>query len=164
MPQPVSLPRFSGGGSDPADTLSDVATTTPDDAEREQEEKKASPDHEHHARRPLWDLREDEKRLLAITAVGGLAANLGLVLIVGLAVVLLRQLRHHGEFHTLWAGGLTFVAGVLAGGLFSVVRLVRRGQPWSNALRALRWLTLLMATVIASVLVLAFIGYAAGLK
>jgi hypothetical protein len=47
-----------------------VATTTPD--------KKIE-----HAR-PLWDLREDEKRLFAITFTGGLAANVGLVVVLAL--------------------------------------------------------------------------------
>ncbi len=48
----------------------------------------------------FWHLREDDKRLLFITVVGGLAANVGLVLIVGLGV-LEAHLIHHYEHAAL---------------------------------------------------------------
>jgi len=54
----------------------------PDDAEQERE-------------RPLWQLSGDDRRLLLITFVGGLAANVGLVLIVGLGLAVAHLIHRY---------------------------------------------------------------------
>ena len=45
--------------------------------------------------RPVWKLSQDDKRLLFITAAGGLAANIGLVLVVGLGLVVLHETNRY---------------------------------------------------------------------
>jgi hypothetical protein len=62
-------------------------TTTSDDTEPQDggEPRQAS---------RFWHLGDDDKRLLFITFVGGLAANVGVVLIIGLGLLAVHQVEH----------------------------------------------------------------------
>jgi hypothetical protein len=130
-----------------------VATVTPDDADQREA-------------RPYWKLAEDDKRGLFITIVGGLAANVGLVLVLALGLLIDHQLRRNGvSFGTLFltTALITFGAAVLAV-LVLIVRSRRRGKPGARLARALlNFLTgvYLLATAI---FLLAVVGYAAGVK
>jgi hypothetical protein len=123
-----------------------MATTTPDDAECE-------------PARPLWDLREDEKRLLAITVVGGLTANVGLVLVVGLGLLIAKVARAHGGFVTL----IVLACGVAVYS-FTAVVLTLLPSRQRNTFHVIR-LGFVGTTILAwSVVLLAAIGYAAGVR
>jgi hypothetical protein len=56
------------------------------------------PEAKRPAPRRYWQLGDDDKRILYITVVGGLAANIGLVVIVGLGLAvthLIHRYQHH---------------------------------------------------------------------
>jgi hypothetical protein len=57
----------------------------------------AATETEHKEERKFWQLASDDKRLLYITVIGGLAANVGAVLVVGLGILeahLIHRYRH----------------------------------------------------------------------
>jgi hypothetical protein len=84
----MTLPNFRGKQCYAA-RLSDVATTD--------ETALPAPSQKAPATRPFWHLEIDDKRTLYITILGGLAANIGAVLIIGLGLVeahLIHRYRH----------------------------------------------------------------------
>jgi hypothetical protein len=131
-----------------------MATSTSDDTEHEPAER-----HEPQRGRPFWELREDDKRVLFITILGALAANVGLVLIVGLGLVeahLIHRFQH--SLLTLFGPQLVVIFGT------SMV-------PFVNALRSRRTpddpidrVFLAVAALLSAILILALAGYAAGIK
>ena len=62
-----------------------ATSTPPDDAEQQPP-----------ARRPFWKLREDDQRLVFATFLGGLAANVGLGLILALGLLVVHGIRKFG--------------------------------------------------------------------
>jgi hypothetical protein len=99
--------------------------------------------------------------MLYITFIGGLAANVGLVLVLGLGLVLVHQLsRHHIGFETL---ARALVAWINSGGvaLLTVV-LAKNKRGRAVLLTELGVFAVVLLTY--AVLGLAVIGYAAGLK
>jgi predicted lipid-binding transport protein (Tim44 family) len=107
-------------------------------------------------RRPLWDLRDSDRRLLFVTIVGGLAANVGLVLIVGLGLTA-------ASFFTTFGDGFFFLLMLaMVAALGALVMLVMRltKQPIRNMGGCLFIIFGLAWAVIA----VALIGYAAGIK
>jgi hypothetical protein len=118
--------------------------------------------------RPLWDLNDDDKRLLAITAIGGLVANVGLVLVVGIGLAIIRIHPHHSFLVLLLATAFDF--GVLA----IIVRWTPRVNRYATRRSRKAWsrspMVVIMrvfiglACLICAGTVLALVGYAAGIK
>lgn len=102
---------------------------------------------ETHASR-FWHLKEDDQRTLFIVFVGGLAANIGVVLIVGLGLGLDRWMRTH-HFRDWLLAVLIVVVGMAV--LYLAVPTVRLGAAIA---------VLLMGAII----LVGLVGYAAGLK
>jgi hypothetical protein len=151
-------------------TLSDVATTTTSgDDEQEHAEQQQEHTKQREAVRKLktavelaeskldetranWRRRtsfgrlaEDDRRLLFVTFIGALAANVGLVLIVGLGVVVARVL-HRYPLGLLYLGIMTLTM------IFLLL-----------AVPTLRLGSLLCLVLLTTILVLGLVGYAAGI-
>jgi hypothetical protein len=108
-------------------------------------------------------------RMLLVTILGGLAANLGTVLLVGLSLAYLHWRHSTGVSSStlLGAGLILFVIG--AAGFISVIFIIRRPEAKRVAKedRFLRWFlwsftAMLVAFMLTFLLVL--VGVAAGIK
>ena len=127
----------------------DVATTTDEEPERQ-----------GTAPRPFWDLAEDDKRTLYMTIVGGLVANVGLVLIVGLGLLeahLISRYKH--ALGSLIWGQLAPLGG-------AVVALLGLSAASDNPRRQriARYAGVGIAALVVAVAILGVVGYAAGIK
>lgn len=134
-----------------------------DDAER-------VPAQQQEARRSFWQLNDDDKRMLYITIIGGLAANIGLVLVVGLGLAIVR--RPHGSFAAL----LVIAAGTfgsLAAAIF-IAWLAKKRLPLQQFRPVQQFLGVVfivffrvlvgLLSLLCAVIVIALVGYAAGVK
>lgn len=111
-----------------------------------------------HERR-FWQLALDDKRMLYITFVGGLAANIGLVLVVGLGLLMVRIMqRSHTGFVALVDVAST--VGVFA--LTSASAGVLLGR--KHRLSRVFWAFVCVAALAFAVIGVALVGYAAGIK
>ncbi|HUA41409.1 MAG TPA: hypothetical protein VMA32_07590 [Streptosporangiaceae bacterium] len=119
--------------------------------------------------RVLWHLRDDDKRLLFITTVGafigGLAANIGLVLTVGLGLLIAHHIRNSRDALHALLTGLEVLAAIFLAPSLVVLLLAYRTRTVRQTARDLLTRLLLPAGIFfAVVLLLALIGHAAGLK
>jgi hypothetical protein len=99
----------------------DVVTTTEDDSERQEE------------RRAAWELNADDRRVLLITFAGGLAANVAVVLIVGLGLAMAHVIHREPRQFVIIAVGM--VSQFLMTALIAVWDWLRwRGGRWQRIL------------------------------
>jgi hypothetical protein len=129
-----------------------VATTTPDDSQKEQGK--------NEARRMPWAEQWSgaDKRLFLITFLGGLAANVGLVVVVALAVLTARGLAWYFRHANGLANNVIFygVVAILTG----VVSV-----PWVfKSLRRYRAVSLAIGLLPLAIYLLGLLGYLAGIK
>lgn len=114
-------------------------------------------------KREQWSA--EDWRILVITVAGGLAANLGTVLIVGLGLAYLHQRHSNGISSTDLVGAVGLVAVICAAVFVPVIFWARRETAKGN--RWVRWCAWTLAAVLA-VSVLLFlcvlVGVAAGVK
>jgi hypothetical protein len=121
------------------------------------------------AARPFWNLREDDQRMLYVTIIGGLAANVGLVIIVGLGIAVAHVIHHYEhESWWIWAIAVSQVLGTISA--LGAQLITRRPSPVGSKV-APRLSTypagrvaLAGMTLVASILILAAVGYAAGVR
>jgi hypothetical protein len=127
-----------------------MATATPDDGQAQHGERLI--------RRLLWPEKwsDADKRLLAITFVGGLAANVGLVVVLAVGFFAARAVRWYvrADATTSFAASMVLVAALFAGAM-------TLGFSKSRRWRIAALVALFLSPII---LVLGFIGYAAGLR
>ncbi|SRR5216683_5829370 len=71
-----------------------------------------NPDEEVHIDSHKWS--EDNKRLLLITFLGGLAANVGLAMMIGLVFAMIRLSSKHGAIYAIFYYIAWFVIGAIA--------------------------------------------------
>jgi hypothetical protein len=95
----------------------------------------------------FWRMREDDRRLLFITFIGGLAANIGLVIIVGLGLVMARLIHRYPQ-------AVLYLGIVTAGMIILVVAVPVVSRAFTFAL----------AVLLATILFLGLVGYAAGIR
>jgi hypothetical protein len=119
-----------------------VATTTPEDEKREKS-------------RPYWHLEDGDKRVLYITVIGGLAANIGLVLIVGLGLALTHVIH---RYHLIGQTGISALASFIGG-----IGVLAQSAVTTKHSRT-RTASVAALFVLAAILILALVGYAAGVK
>ena len=73
------------------------------------------PDEEVHTYDPRWgEWTEDHKRTLLITFLGGLAANVGLAMMIGLVFAMIRLSSRHGTIYAIFYYIAWFVIGTIA--------------------------------------------------
>ena len=168
-----------------------ATTTPPDDAEQPE--------------RPFWSLLRDDQRLVFATFLGGLAANIGLVLVLALGLLVV-HLIHRYEHALAFTIGITAIQ-VIATTLATPFAMQRSDRAHEDAQAAkdeaemrvmllrqmseeeiervlLEWraerelsakraegkskrrqrVTLAFMVPVSAILILALIGYAAGLK
>jgi hypothetical protein len=113
--------------------------------------------------RRLWDLTRDEQRLLWITVagtfVGGLASIIGGACVIAGAIAIARNARHHPE-RGLEPTGLILLLGAL-------LLLALRRKRWSDTPvlnRVMRYAAVALWSILAAIVLLVWIGTAAGLK
>ena len=104
--------------------------------------------------------RTSENPPLIITIVGGLAANVGTVILVGAAIAFVHLNAGHPDAR--------YVLAALGSGVFALVAIafgifLRRDRDYA-ALRVLGWALIVTGTVLVLVLVLILTGLAAGVK
>jgi hypothetical protein len=108
----------------------------------------------------FWHLREDDQRLLFITIVGGLAANVGLVLIVGLGLAVIQVIHRYPKVIPYFKGWAVIIVLLNVGNT-----LVWIGRSKLNSRqRADRAISLVALGLLCAITILALIGYAAGIK
>jgi hypothetical protein len=135
--------------------------SAPAEVKREPEEP-AEPDAESRSQgnsRPFWRLDESDQRTLYLLVIGGLAANVGLVLVVGLGLLLAHELdRYHAGFL-----GLVDIASSVGSFAvaFAVVSMVFSKK---HRLNKGFWVSTGIIILAVAVVLLAVIGYAAGIK
>lgn len=122
--------------------------------------------------RAFWNLGVDDKRVLYITIIGGVAANVALVLIVGLGILeahLIHRYRH--QLSTVIAPQvLAALASAVSSAITSRFRgraIRERNSGASDSRRreiVFGRIALGFAVLIATVLILALVGLAAGVK
>ena len=109
--------------------------------------------------RPFWDLSRDDQRLLIITFVGGLASIVAGACVIGGAIALVRGLRAIHTSLVFWfvLAILTEIAlEVMYWGFYARRNLQR---PWPRHV-FIFWLSF---WVVSSILLLAWVGLAAGI-
>jgi hypothetical protein len=121
-------------------------------------------------RRAIWKLNNADMRMLYITFIGGLAANVGVVLVVGLGLAIVR--RPHGSLAAL----LVIAAGTfgsLAAAIFMAwlakkrlpLQQFRPVQQFLGAVFIVFFRVLVgLLSLLCAVIVIALVGYAAGVK
>ena len=73
------------------------------------------PDEEVHIESPKWsEWSEADKRILSITFLGGLAANVGLAMMIGLVFAMIRLSSRHGAIYAIFYYVAWFVIGAIA--------------------------------------------------
>jgi small-conductance mechanosensitive channel len=119
------------------------------------------------ADKPHWALNDDERRLLIITFAGSLAAIIVGAVVIGGALALARvEERSHSlvalVFFTVVALGTT-VLGLSLGP--PTIYLGSRWRDWLRQTQELvRWVTIILAMFLASVMILTWIGISAEVK
>jgi hypothetical protein len=105
----------------------------------------------------------EDRQMLLITFVGGLGANVGAVLIVGLALILLHMLRF-GFDHPIFIAPLaTLFVGCTA--MLVWVLYSPKGSVWLSRLPRYRARTVLaLPLAYAAIILLFLVGLAAGIK
>lgn len=139
-----------------------MAIATSDDPEHEPAERP-----EPTRGRQFWELREDDKRLLFITIVGGLAANIGLVLIVGLGLAEAHLIhRYQHSLAILFGPQLAAITGSVSGAFAGAISSRRTGPGRQKSRRSVTTghISLGIAVLLTTILILALVGYAAGVK
>jgi small-conductance mechanosensitive channel len=119
------------------------------------------------ADKPRGALTDDEWRLLAITFAGSLAAIIVVAVVIGGALALARvEERSHSlvalVFFSVVAAG-TVVLGLSLGP--PTIYLGSRWRDWLRQINELvRWVVIILAMFLASVMILTWIGIAAQVK
>jgi len=128
-----------------------VATTT-DDSQEEPGEKKA----ERKSWAAQWS--DADKRLFLITLLGGLAANVGLVIIVALGFLSARGIawyvRHGNDIASTYY--IYVVVGILTGIVWLPLRF--------KSFRRYRVVSLVIGSLPTGILLLGLLGYLAGIR
>ena len=101
-----------------------------------------------------------DRRTLIITIVGGLAANVGTVILVGAAIAFVHLNAGHPDAR--------YVLAALGSGVFALVAIafgifLRRDRDY-DALRVLGWALIVTGSVLILMMVLILTGLAAGVK
>jgi hypothetical protein len=135
-----------------------VATTTSGDSQEEHGEHAA----ESKSRAQKWS--DADKRLFQITFLGGLAANLGLVVVLGLAVLSARGVGWyfgHVTRKATLAANVVYPLSLVYG--LAMIVLFR----WQRRHRLSRHVNVIFSILLylpAELLLLGLLGYAAGIK
>jgi ABC-type spermidine/putrescine transport system permease subunit II len=117
--------------------------------------------------RRYWDLNEDDKRMLLIAFIGTLAANVGLVLTLALGLLVARRVNHyHNGFRNLIeiAYALPLIAAVVGLPLLAAAKRLESWAPINRALICAALVVFVVPLVGDTAIVLAVVGYAAGVK
>jgi hypothetical protein len=115
-------------------------------------------------KREHWSAQD--RRLLLITIMGGLAANLGTVLIVGLGLAYLHHQRSKGISSTALLGAAGLLA-VICAAVFAPVIFWARRETAKRHRSWVRWSAWSLAAVLAASVLLflcVLVGVAAGVK
>ena len=107
-----------------------------------------------------------DRRMLLITIAGGLAANIGTVLIVGLALAYLHWLRSGPPPHQVLLLSLAGIVISVAGSGVLIVLAKYGPQVWGegNAVRFTLWWVTALVALLMFVSLLLLVGDAAGVK
>lgn len=113
-------------------------------------------------RRRYRQLAVDDKRILYITIIGGLAANVGLVLVVALGVLEVHLIhRYRDGLDAL--GHIATVQGVASASLMTATLGIMNALKGAAA-RIVAHVIWVILGLAAAITILAFVGYAAGVR
>ena len=120
--------------------------------------------HPEVAKHESWST--EDRRVLLITITGGLAANIGTVLIVGLALACVRWLRSGPPPRHIVVLSVAGIC-VIAGGLVVLPLLIKAGpllRAEGRAGRATYWYVMALVAFVIFAALLVLVGDAAGVK